>query len=188
MSAGARQPRHQYISQQPLVPARTRPGQRQSRPPDLSRHRPRSRSRDQRTDPQSQGPTCPARPYRTQRQLDAGHAPLRLDSTLHYDNLWQRDHQLGMELQFLPAGLKSDTCMPQFYDQPLIANYSGFYRIPAGLRLQPARNLRSPSRGLRLRRNQPRFNLAGPDRQSGMILYASRSTSETPVRFGPCRR
>ena len=42
-----------------------------------------------------------------------GTPALRLDSTLLYDNLWQLDHQLGVEYNFSPQDLKSRHFFPE---------------------------------------------------------------------------
>ncbi len=56
---------------------------------------------------------------------------LRLNSSAVYDNLWQLEHQVGVQYSFSPEVYKQGDQW-DFYDRPLVANYSAFYRIPIG--------------------------------------------------------
>ena len=108
---------------------------------------------------------------------------LRLDTAVQYDNLWQRDHQIGFDYNFSPQEMKPGGA-PQFYDQPTIASYSGYYRLPLGI-----------DNGLREKyQNQPadfgynevthQFNLPPLTGQPELIAYASRSATDTGTTFG----
>jgi hemolysin activation/secretion protein len=110
---------------------------------------------------------------------------LRADSAIQYDNLWQRDHQVGFDYNFSPQSMKPGEQMPQFYDQPTVASYSGYYRMPLG-----------DNHGLREKyENLPvdfgynevthRFDLPAPTGRPTLIVYASQSTTDTGTRFGP---
>jgi hemolysin activation/secretion protein len=112
-----------------------------------------------------------------------GTPSLRVDSTLQYNNLWQLDHQAGVQYSFTPEQ-KTEAQGARFFDQPLIANYSGFYRVPFG-----------PTEGLReiydrlpsdfgydpVSRN---FRLPPATGNPELIVYASRSFSESFLRLG----
>ncbi|MDB6035922.1 MAG: hypothetical protein JWM16_6260, partial [Verrucomicrobiales bacterium] len=112
-----------------------------------------------------------------------GTPSLRVDSTLQYNNLWQLDHQAGVQYSFTPEQ-KTEAQGARFFDQPLIANYSGFYRVPFG-----------PTEGLRefydrlpsdfgydpVSRN---FRLPPATGHPELIVYASRSFSESFLRLG----
>ena len=110
---------------------------------------------------------------------------LRADTSVQYDNLWQRNHEAGFDYNFSPQAMKSDDYEPQFYNQPLVASYSGYYRIPLGL-----------GQGLRETYEQQPVDFGydevthtfKPLPATGnpeLIVYASRSVSDTPVRYGP---
>jgi len=110
---------------------------------------------------------------------------LRLDSAIEYDNLWQREHQIGFDYNFSPQEMKSDTYWPDFYDQPMVASYSGFYRLPLG-----------SAQGLRETYDrQPvdfgydevthAFRPLPATGNPELTVYAARSVSDTPVRYGP---
>src|SRR5262249_11107889 len=60
-----------------------------------------------------------------------GTPELRVNSSMQYNNLWQLDHSVGVQYSFTPQEFKSGTDLPsEFYDHPLIANYSAYYRMP----------------------------------------------------------
>jgi hemolysin activation/secretion protein len=110
---------------------------------------------------------------------------LRVDTAIQYGNLWQRDHQIGFDYNFSPDGMKPVDHLPQFYDQPTIASYSGYYRLPLGF-----------NDGLREKyENLPvdfgydevthRFNLPPLTGQPELIAYASRSTTDMGTTLGP---
>jgi hemolysin activation/secretion protein len=110
---------------------------------------------------------------------------LRLDTALQYDNLWQRDHQVGFDYNFSPQAMKTGNYSPDFYDQPMVASYSGYYRLPLGF----GRGLRENYENLPVDFGYDevthRFNLPPATGNPELIFYASRSVSDTPVNFGP---
>jgi hemolysin activation/secretion protein/AraC-like DNA-binding protein len=57
-----------------------------------------------------------------------GTPDLRMDASLQYANLWQLEHQIGVQYNFTPGEMKTDP--RAVYDEPLIAAYSTFYRLP----------------------------------------------------------
>ena len=114
-----------------------------------------------------------------------GTPALRTDAAVQYNNLWQRNHQIGFNYDFSPQAMKNADWEPRFYDQPLIASYSGFYRLPLG-----------SGGGLRdTFEHQPvdfgydeithSFRQLPATGNPELIVYASRSVSDTPVRYGP---
>ena len=110
---------------------------------------------------------------------------LRVDTAVQYGNLWQREHQFGVDYNFSPQAFKPEGSVHGFYDQPLVTSYSAFYRLP----LNASHNLREEAE------SQPvtfgfdevshQFNLPPPSGNSDLTFYASRSVSATPARFGP---
>jgi hemolysin activation/secretion protein len=110
---------------------------------------------------------------------------LRLDSAVQYGNLWQCEHQIGFDYNFSPQAMKGGDYSPNFLDQPMVASYSGYYRLPLGF-----------ERGLRENQDDlpvdfgydevtHKFNLPPATGNPDLIFYASRSISDTPVQFGP---
>ena len=58
---------------------------------------------------------------------------LRANFSAQYDNLWDLEHQIGVQYGFTPDRFKnSDPYHVTPFDDPLIANYSGYYRLPLG--------------------------------------------------------
>jgi len=110
---------------------------------------------------------------------------LRVDTAVQYDNLWQRNHQAGFDYNFSPQSMKPDSYSPEFYDQPMVASYSGYYRLPLGA----GHGLRDDYENLPVTFGYDevthRFNLPPATGNPELIFYASRSVSDTPVRFGP---
>jgi len=102
---------------------------------------------------------------------------LRENFAMQYNNLWQREHQFGVQYSFTPEELK-DGSYP-IYDRPLIANYSAFYRMP----LSP---INGPPRRTPYDLSQFGYDEASrrfrPPPASGVaeaLFYASRSSSDT---------
>jgi hemolysin activation/secretion protein len=110
---------------------------------------------------------------------------LRLDTAVQYNNLWQLGHQVGFDYNFSPQEMKSDSSVSDFYNQPMIASYSAFYRLPLGY-----------SHGLRddydvlpvdfgYDEVSHRFNLPPATGNPDLIVFASGSVADTPVVSGP---
>ena len=64
-------------------------------------------------------------------QSSPGTPDLRVNASAVYDNLWQQQNSLGFQYGFSPEEYKAGNQW-NFYDQPLVANYSAFYRLPLG--------------------------------------------------------
>jgi hypothetical protein len=114
-----------------------------------------------------------------------GTPPLRIDTAVQYNNLWQREQQFGLEYNFSPQSFKSFDTEPRFYEQPSIASYSSFYRIPLG----NGENLRDRSEQMPVDFGYDQvthqFHMPPPMGEPELVLYASRSASEIPLHIGP---
>jgi len=110
---------------------------------------------------------------------------LRMDNAVQYNNLWQYEHQVGLEYDFSPTLMKTSDTMPRFFDQPAVASYSAFYRAPFGT----GRSLRELYDELPVTFGYDQvthqFNLPPPTGRPELIVYASRSATEIPTRYGP---
>ena len=108
---------------------------------------------------------------------------LRLDTALQYDNLWQLNHQVGVDYNFSPQQMKTGD--ENFYDQPMVASYSGYYRLPLGF----GHGLRDDYENLPVtfgyNEATHRFDLPPATGNPEIIFFGSRSSSDTPVLFGP---
>ncbi len=111
---------------------------------------------------------------------------LRVDTAVQYNNLWQLEHQIGVQYNFSPERMKSEEYLPNIFDQPKVASYSGFYRIPLGFFASGLRETyeRQPA-DFGYDPVARKFNLPAATGKPELIIYASRSVSETPVFSGP---
>ena len=117
-------------------------------------------------------------------QSTPGTPLLRLDTAVQYNNLWQHEHQIGFDYNFSPQGMKPGGG-PLFYDQPEVASYSTFYRLPLGYN----ETLRAKNDNLPVdfgyNEVTHQFNLPPATGNPDLIFYASASTTDTPLNYGP---
>ena len=108
---------------------------------------------------------------------------LRLNSSVQYNNLWDREHQLGFQYLFTPEGEPTGyrdltDRIQYFFDRPSVASYSSFYRMPLpGSDPQAQSYLGNADFGY-----DPvtmRFRPPALSGQSELIAYASRGVSDT---------
>ena len=107
-----------------------------------------------------------------------GTPDLRVNSSAVYNNLWQREQSLGLQYSFSPEWYKAN---PQwdFYDQPLVANYSGFYRIPLGQPGSIEEAVAAQPGSFGYDEATRKFNLPPASGQPDVTFFASRSTIDT---------
>lgn len=104
--------------------------------------------------------------------------PLRLNGSAVYDNLWQLEHQIGAQYSFSPEDYKEPNYPWDFYDKPLIANYSAFYRLPLGNPGSAQDEIASnPSFGYN--EATRKFNMPPLTGSPSLTLLAGRSTIDT---------
>jgi len=108
---------------------------------------------------------------------------LRWDTALQYDNLWQRDHQVGIDYNFSPQQGKSGSY--DLYNEPMIASYSGYYRLPLGFGEGLRENYENLPVTFGYDEATHRFNLPPATGNADLIFFASRASSDTPVLYGP---
>ncbi len=108
---------------------------------------------------------------------------LRLDTALQYDNLWQHNHQIGVDYNFSPQEMKPGNY--SFYDQPMVASYSGYYRLPLGFGQGLRKNYENLPATFGYDEAAHRFNLPPATGNPDLIFYASRSVSDTPLALSP---
>ena len=128
-------------------------------------------------------------PLHGRMDLDNYYTPgtpdLRLNFSLQYNNLWNLDHQMGLQYSFSPEESKtSDLNVQSMFDEPLIANYSAFYRLP--LSSSSPMQQRIDADPLKFGYNEAthQFQLPPPIGQPALTFYASRSTSDTGIKHG----
>jgi len=113
-------------------------------------------------------------------QNSPGTPDLRVNSSTVYDNLWQREHSLGVQYGFAPEVYKAGNQW-DFYDQPIVAYYSSFYRLPLG-NPEPVENQVANNPGsFGYNEATRQFNLPPPSGQPELTLYANRATIDTGI-------
>ncbi len=114
-----------------------------------------------------------------------GTPPLRVDSAIHYNNLWQRDHQAGIQYNFTPQELKeTDVPLHHFFDEPRVASYSAFYRMPLGSGEGAREDFEQRPSSFGYDPVSRSFRAPPLTGNPDLIFYGSRSASETGVRLG----
>jgi hemolysin activation/secretion protein len=111
-------------------------------------------------------------------QNSPGTPDLRLNTSLVYNNLWQLEHSIGVQYSFSPTDYKNGNQW-DFYDQPLVANYGGFYRLPLGTPEPVAASIARSSGNFGYSEATRKFNLPPPSGQAELNFFASRSTIDT---------
>ena len=110
----------------------------------------------------------------------------RVNSSMVYNNLFQVNQSLGIQYGFSPQQMKVG---PQwnFYDQPLVANYSGFYRIPLAGPQSVEQEIDSQAGSFGYDEATHRFNLPPATGQPEVTFFASQSTIDTGITPGASR-
>jgi hemolysin activation/secretion protein/AraC-like DNA-binding protein len=111
---------------------------------------------------------------------------LRANFNAQYDNLWGLEHQIGIQYscafeQFRTAN--NYTVTP--FDDPLIANYSAYYRLPLGGGRSVQEQIDANPGSFGYNEVTHRFNLPPPVGRPELTVFASRATSDTGVQRGP---
>ena len=111
-------------------------------------------------------------------QATPGTPDSRVNSSAAYNNLWQLDHSLGLQYSFSPD-LYKDGKQWNFYDAPMVANYSAFYRMPLGAPQEVAEEIAGNPNSFGYDEATRKFRLPPPTGRPELNLYASRSAIDT---------
>jgi hemolysin activation/secretion protein len=111
-------------------------------------------------------------------QNSPGTPDLRVNTSAVYNNLWQHEHSLGLQYSFSPEAYKTGDQW-NLYDQPLVANYSGFYRFHIGEPDAVSATVASQPGTFGYDEATRKFRLPPPSGAAELNLYASRSTIDT---------
>ena len=110
---------------------------------------------------------------------------LRANFSAQYDNLWDLEHQVGIQYNFTPDQFKnSDPYHVTPLDDPLIANYSAYYRLPLGGYRSVEQQVDANPGSFGYNEITHQFQVPPPTGRPELTLYASRSTSDTGVQMG----
>ncbi|MGH7972456.1 MAG: ShlB/FhaC/HecB family hemolysin secretion/activation protein, partial [Limisphaerales bacterium] len=111
-------------------------------------------------------------------QSTPGTPELRINGSAAYNNLWQLDHSIGVQYGFSPEAFKTGEQW-NFYDQPLVANYSAFYRLPLGGIPSIEKTIANGPGNFGYNEATRKFVLPSPSGRPELNVYASRSTIDT---------
>jgi hemolysin activation/secretion protein/AraC-like DNA-binding protein len=115
-----------------------------------------------------------------------GTPDLRANFSSQYDNLWDLEHQVGLQYNFSFNQFKGgDNYSSLPFDVPQVANYSGYYRLPLGGYPSVQNQVDTHPGAFGYDEATHQFNLPPATGQPELTLYGSRSTSDTGVQFGP---
>jgi hemolysin activation/secretion protein/AraC-like DNA-binding protein len=119
-------------------------------------------------------------------QATPGTPDMRVNGSIQYDNLWDREHQIGLQYSFdLEKFRGNDLHSTTPLDSPLIANYSGYYRIPLGHYDSVQKQVDANPGKFGYNIVTHRFDLPPATGRPELTFYASRSISDTDVKRGP---
>jgi hemolysin activation/secretion protein len=111
----------------------------------------------------------------------------RLNSSAQYNNLWQLDHQLGLSYGFTPEEFKQGDLSPDYLlNRPLIANLGAYYRLPFGAPESVSERI-AGSGGFGFDEATRQFRLPPAGGQPDLTFFASASSIDTGVQYGPAR-
>ena len=116
-------------------------------------------------------------------QSTPGTPDLRLATSVAYDNLWQLDHSMGLQYTFSEQAYKKGGDWEP-YDQPLVANYSGFYRLPLSTPDSLADEAAGNASKFGYNEATRKFVLPPATGAPELNIYASGSTIDTGVLRG----
>jgi hemolysin activation/secretion protein/AraC-like DNA-binding protein len=113
---------------------------------------------------------------------------MRVNLSVQYDNLWDLEHQIGIQYNFTPEQFtKNDPYYVVPLDDSLIANYSAYYRLPLGGYNSVEEQVEANSGSFGYNEATHKFDLPPATGRPEMNIYASRSTSDTGVQYGPAK-
>ena len=119
--------------------------------------------------------------------ITPGSPEFRLNANASYDNLWQRDHSIGLQYGFSPFSYKPAAAPglePNLVEAPTVANYSLFYRAPLSGSRAVADEVASDPNRYGYNEATRRFELPPTSGRAELSAYASRSSTDLTTR-GP---
>lgn len=115
-------------------------------------------------------------------QSSPGTPQLRVNSSLAYNNLWDWEHSAGLQYSFSPEKYKegNDWKLP---DEPLVANYSAFYRMPLGNQEPIGEEVTTKPGSFGYQEATRKFEMPPATGRPEMTFYGSRSTVDTGLEI-----
>lgn len=119
-------------------------------------------------------------------QSTPGTPDWRINSSLSYANLWQREHQVGLSYGFTPEAFKSEGLVSdRLFNRPLIANYGAYYRMPFGTPESLEDRIAASSGRFGYDEATRQFRLPPAGSQPDLTFFGSSSSGDTGVKYGP---
>lgn len=106
-----------------------------------------------------------------------GTPDLRINTSAVYNNLFDLDQSAGAQYSFSPQQYKTGNW--PFYDEPLVATYGTFYRVPLGNPAPIENEVANSPGSFGYDEATHKFNLPSPTGQPDFTAFASRSTIDT---------
>jgi hemolysin activation/secretion protein len=114
-------------------------------------------------------------------QNSPGTPDMRVNTSAVYGNLWQAENSVGVQYGFSPETYKQGSQW-DWYDQPIVAYYSAFYRLPLGNPVPIEDVVASSPGSFGYSEATRQFRLPPPSGQPDLTLFASRATTDTGVQ------
>jgi hemolysin activation/secretion protein len=114
-------------------------------------------------------------------QSSPGTPDLRLNTSASYQNLWQLEHSMGVQYSFSPQEYKSGDQW-NFYDRPLVANYSAYYRLPLANPDSINEAVAARPENFGYDEASRKFRLPAATGRPELNFYGSRSTIDTGIQ------
>lgn len=109
----------------------------------------------------------------------------RINASAQYNNLWQREHQLGVSYGFTPEEFKSEGLVDDtFFNRPLISNFGAYYRLLLGGPSSVSDQINANS-GFGYDEATRQFRLPPAGNRPDLSFFVSGSSSDTGIQFGP---
>ncbi len=109
----------------------------------------------------------------------------RINTSLSYANLWQREQQLGLSYGFTPEEFKSEGLTTDYLlNRPLIANFGAYYRMPFGEAAPVEKQIGASAGRFGYDEATRQFRLPPAGARPDLTFFASGSSSDTGVKFG----
>jgi hemolysin activation/secretion protein len=109
----------------------------------------------------------------------------RINSSVQYRNLWQREHQVGFFYGFSPESFKNPTPDLDFLlNRPQVAFYGGYYRLPLGQPESVEQQIRA-NPGFGFDEGSRQFRLPPASSRPDISFFANAASVDTGVQFTP---
>ncbi len=117
-------------------------------------------------------------------QAPPGTPDLRSSFSSQYNNLWNLEHQVGLQYSYAVDQFKNDNVYNLSpFDAPAVASYSGYYRMPIGGLTPVEQQLDASPGNYGYNESTHKFVLPPASTRPELSVYASRSTADTGVKF-----